>query len=112
MDKKLILFNIICIVLILSAYRYYNYNNIECMENTGILYSQQIGNISCCDGCLNINVSEFECSYGCGCDWVEHTLYFADENKLLNISNGEEVLINWCHSEKYPKKVVRGVRLK
>ena len=85
-----------------------------CYEDKGTLHNQKVGYLEgCCDDCLILNVTEFVCKGqprdGCGCEYKDKTLYFANEKELLNISDGEEINIKWCWIKSIKDYRIRGV---
>ena len=121
-QNKILLFCIgMCILLIILFCFMFNWGLLfgdDCYTNRGILHNQYVGKLEgCCDNCLILNVSEQECScYGeNGChlwlpeDKINKTLYFSDENRLLNISNGESINIRWCWINGIKDYRIRGI---
>lgn len=78
------------------------------------LENQYIGDIAGCEDCLILVVEpiglfyENESMYWDSVGEVKH-LYFADENELLDIENGEIIYARWIYDEATGKRYISGV---
>lgn len=108
---------IMSIFLLLSLFVLIVFDNDDCYRTNAVLNEQRVGDLEgCCDNCLIFNVTEFVCKGqpddGCGCEWKNRELYFANEQQKRNdLHNGSEIWINWCWIDNINDYRVRGVEM-
>ena len=80
----------------------------------GILLHQEVGYLkNNCDNCLILIVQFYECQephLPQTCGYRNQTYFFANENKLLNINNGENITITWKWVNSEIGYRIRGVK--
>ena len=116
MNKKTLIIEILTIItfIIIIGVPYYIFTSeANCYNTTAILHSQQLGKKGCCDDCLVFNVTQFDCSEECGCDWNPHTFFFGNEfQEREDLKDGEEIEIKWCYVRQVKDFRIKGVNKK
>jgi len=113
--EVLIIGFVVLIFLVLEGSQILNGSIGSCYKDKAVLHNQRVGELKgYCENCLIFNVTEFVCKGqpgdGCGCEWEDKILYFADEQHIRNdLKNGQEIWINWCWLEEIKDYRVRGI---